>query len=93
MKACLQMQPEFCSREKLLHCFKRQQNEKPTSESDEVEGSMGVKNGTEESASGDLTQDSTMLEFSNINISFIKIVEWTKGSRHIRQVGVVNWRL
>ena len=30
MKACLQMQPEFCSREKLLHYFKRQQNEKPT---------------------------------------------------------------
>ena len=24
------MQPEFCSREKLLHYFKRQQNEKPT---------------------------------------------------------------
>ena len=32
MKACLQVQPEFCSREKLLHCFKRQQNEKPTSD-------------------------------------------------------------
>ena len=31
MKACLQMQPEFCSIEKLLHCFKRQKNEKPTS--------------------------------------------------------------
>ena len=32
MKACLQMQPEFCSREKLFHYFKRQQNEKPTSD-------------------------------------------------------------
>ena len=31
MKACLQMQPEFCSREKPLYYFKRQQNEKPTS--------------------------------------------------------------
>ena len=30
MKACLQMQPEFCSREKLLHYFKIQLNEKPT---------------------------------------------------------------
>ena len=30
MKACLWMQPQFCSREKLFHCFKRQQNEKPT---------------------------------------------------------------
>ena len=30
MKACLQMQPECSSREKLLYYFKRQQNEKPT---------------------------------------------------------------
>ena len=30
------MQPEFCSREKLLYCFKRQQNEKPTSEASQT---------------------------------------------------------
>ena len=30
MKACLQLQPEFCSREKLLMYYKRQQNEKST---------------------------------------------------------------
>ena len=33
MKACLQLQPEFCSREKLLYYFKRQQNGKPTQDS------------------------------------------------------------
>ena len=30
MKACLQLQPELCSRENLLNYFKRQQNEKST---------------------------------------------------------------
>ena len=49
MKTCPQMQPEFCSKETLLHCFKRQQNEKPTSDYSRttLEGSTATIQGLE----------------------------------------------